>query len=281
MDIINFTLCFFILSVWFKAKAETIPTDITFTDTMLTETAEVVTIPLCDANETCQPVTPDFAAGAFSAFSVIIVSEFGDKTFFIAVVLALSHSVISVFGGAMLALILMTALSAGLGLVSSLIPVIWMHYLSALLFFLFGIKMLREGYLMSSTAGKEEFEGVQRDLDTKMAAKAKDLEAGSPKSVIRWVFLEAFVMTFLAEWGDRSQITTVILAAKHSVVGVVLGAVLGHAVCTLVAVMGGKIVADRISLRVVTIVGGILFLAFAVYSLLGIADNSSPPLSSS
>ncbi|XP_035226283.1 transmembrane protein 165-like isoform X2 [Stegodyphus dumicola] len=248
MDIINFTLCFFILSVWFKAKAETIPTDITFTDTMLTETAEVVTIPLCDANETCQPVTPDFAAGAFSAFSVIIVSEFGDKTFFIAVVLALSHSVISVFGGAMLALILMTALS---------------------------------GYLMSSTAGKEEFEGVQRDLDTKMAAKAKDLEAGSPKSVIRWVFLEAFVMTFLAEWGDRSQITTVILAAKHSVVGVVLGAVLGHAVCTLVAVMGGKIVADRISLRVVTIVGGILFLAFAVYSLLGIADNSSPPLSSS
>ena len=29
------------------------------------------------------------------------------------------------------------------------------------------------------------------------------------------VFLEAFVLTFLAEWGDRSQIATISLAAQH------------------------------------------------------------------
>lgn len=33
------------------------------------------------------------------------------------------------------------------------------------------------------------------------------------KTFISPVFLEAFVLTFLAEWGDRSQITTIILAA--------------------------------------------------------------------
>ena len=30
------------------------------------------------------------------------------------------------------------------------------------------------------------------------------------------IFLEAFVLTFLAEWGDRSQITTIALAAHKN-----------------------------------------------------------------
>lgn len=29
------------------------------------------------------------------------------------------------------------------------------------------------------------------------------------------VFIETFTMTFLAEWGDRSQISTIILAARE------------------------------------------------------------------
>ena len=29
------------------------------------------------------------------------------------------------------------------------------------------------------------------------------------------IFLQAFSLTFLAEWGDRSQITTIILAARE------------------------------------------------------------------
>lgn len=29
------------------------------------------------------------------------------------------------------------------------------------------------------------------------------------------IFLQAFSMTFLAEWGDRSQLTTIILGARE------------------------------------------------------------------
>lgn len=34
-------------------------------------------------------------------------------------------------------------------------------------------------------------------------------------SLISRIFIQAFTLTFLAEWGDRSQLTTIILAARE------------------------------------------------------------------
>ena len=78
---------------------------------------------------------------------------------------------------------------------------------------------------------------------------------------------QAFTLTFLAEWGDRSQIATVALAASKNPFGVVLGGLIGHAFCTGLAVIGGKMLAAKISERTVAIIGGILFLIFGVTSI--------------
>lgn len=34
-------------------------------------------------------------------------------------------------------------------------------------------------------------------------------------AVVSRIFIQAFTMTFLAEWGDRSQIATVVMAARE------------------------------------------------------------------
>ena len=50
--------------------------------------------------------------------------------------------------------------------------------------------------------------------------------------------------------------------------GVTVGGVLGHAICTGGAVIGGRMLAARISQRTVAIAGGCLFLTFAVHNAL-------------
>lgn len=77
-----------------------------------------------------------------------------------------------------------------------------------------------------------------------------------------WV--QTFVMTLLGEWGDRSQIATIALAAGQDYWFVTIGAVLGHAACTGVAVVGGRMMAGWISMRKVTLCGAGVFLGFAV-----------------
>jgi putative Ca2+/H+ antiporter (TMEM165/GDT1 family) len=63
-----------------------------------------------------------------------------------------------------------------------------------------------------------------------------------------WV--QTFVMTFLGEWGDRSQIATIAMAAGSDYWWVTAGAVIGHGCCTAIAVVGGRAIAGKVSMRV-------------------------------
>lgn len=218
-----------------------------------------------------------------ASISVIIVSELGDKTFFIAAIMAMRYNRLTVLAGAMLALGLMTCLSVLFGYATTIIPRIYTYYVSTALFAIFGVRMLREGLKMSPDEGQEELEEVQAEIKkkdeelqrTKLLNGAPDIEAGSGNTVPqkKWhsfispIFLQALTLTFLAEWGDRSQLTTIILAAREDPFGVAVGGTLGHCLCTGLAVIGGRMIAQKISVRTVTIIGGIVFLAFALSAL--------------
>ncbi|CAB3249709.1 unnamed protein product [Arctia plantaginis] len=219
-----------------------------------------------------------FWKGFLASLSVVIVSELGDKTFFIAAIMAMKHPRIIVFAGAISALVLMTILSAAFGSIATVIPRIYTHYISAALFAIFGIKMLRDGFKMDPNEGQEELEEVQSELKRREDQEEKEetldmLELGQAENrrrkrnaVIR-VLLQAASLTFLAEWGDRSQLATVVLATREHPIGVIIGGSLGHALCTGLAVIGGRMVASKISVRTVTIIGGLVFLFFAVSAL--------------
>ncbi|QSJ21044.1 TMEM165/GDT1 family protein [Nostoc sp. UHCC 0702] len=195
---------------------------------------------------------------AFTAGLLLItVSELGDKTFFIAVILAMHHSRRLVFTGVIAALAAMTILSVILGQTVSLLPKIYIYYAEIVLFIAFGIKLLYQARKMPAACDTEVVE------EAEAAVKQADLQL--PKRKSHWAILtEAFVLTFMAEWGDRTQIATIALAAGNNPIGVTTGAILGHAICAAIAVIGGKMIAGRISERQLTFIGGCLFLIFGV-----------------
>jgi len=214
----------------------------------------------------------NFLHGFLAALSVIIVSELGDKTFFIAAILSMKHPRLTVFAGAILSLAIMHIMASFFGYATTVIPRIYTYYISSVLFAIFGFKMLHEGYHMSANEAQEELEEVGEELRKKEEQDKKgSLESGGARgaehsafSFLSKIFVQSFTMTMLAEWGDRSQLATVILAAREDVYGVCLGGILGHALCTGLAVLGGRIIATRISVRTVTLIGGFVFILFAL-----------------
>ena len=106
---------------------------------------------------------------------------------------------------------------------------------------------------------------LQMEREARQARKKGKKDASS--FLLSPVLVETFVITFLAEWGDRSQIATIGLAASSDPVGVTIGGIAGHAVCTGAAVIGGRHMAEHISERAVAIAGGVLFCLFGAHSL--------------
>lgn len=198
---------------------------------------------------------------AFTAGLLLItISELGDKTFFIAAILAMRHRRRYVFIGAIAALALMTVLSVLFGQVAALLPQVYVQWAETILFLAFGVKLLIDARRLSDQPNVEEQEEaltVVKNADEKLPKRHSGLA----------VILQAFSLTFIAEWGDRTQFTTIALAAANNPVGVTFGAIVGHAICAAIAVACGKFICGRISERTIALIGGSLFLIFGLIGL--------------
>lgn len=223
----------------------------------------------------------------YMAISMILVSEIGDKTFLIAALMSMRYPKLVVFTSAFSSLAVMTVL---LGIVGHALPGLvserLTHFLAAILFVIFGVNLLREGLAMSKDAGVgEEMAEVEEELQaTNMNSHLDNMESGGNKSlsfnsvlnstllrakdtasmVLSPVWIQVFVMTFLGEWGDRSQIATIAMAAGSDYWTVIMGAVVGHCICTAAAVTGGQLLATKISMRNVTLGGAAAFFIFSI-----------------
>lgn len=210
-------------------------------------------------------------SGFFAALSLIFACEIGDKTFFIAALLAMKCGRLISFLGSTVSLAVMTVISVCIGYAVQRVPTAVEsseaigRYLSAASLLYFGAKMLLAA-LKSGDAGGDEFEEAEESV-----AEAEQSGSISSKGASAWrSFVEVAGIIFIAEWGDRSMLATIALGAAQSPVGVAGGAILGHVIATAIAVVGGAALSERISERTVGLIGGALFIVFAAATLLGV-----------
>ncbi len=128
------------------------------------------------------------------------------------------------------------------GIVTSLLSPFNTRLISILMFSSFGLMMVYDGMSMEKERDQDDIE-VLKDDYTESRFFKKTFSILSP------VFLQSFSLTFLEEWGDRSQLATVLLAARENIWGICVGGILGHALCTALAVVGGRILAKKISVK--------------------------------
>lgn len=214
-------------------------------------------------------------SGFTAAFTLIFVSEIGDKTFFIAALLAMQYQRALVLLGSMAALSLMTIVSVILGRIFQSVPAQFQttlpigEYSAVALLAFFGFKSIKDALALPDNANGN----LQGNSESGELAEAEELvkekvskNLTSPLEVL-W---KSFSLVFFAEWGDRSMLATIALGAAQSPLGVASGAIAGHLIATAFAILGGAFLANYLSEKLVGLLGGVLFLLFAAATLFGV-----------
>jgi len=178
------------------------------------------------------------------SMGVVALGEIGDKTQLLALMLSVRfRKPLPIIAGIVVATLANHALAGWLGnLARAALPPDVLRWVVALSFFAVAL----------------------------WALKPDTLDDGEPPPMSRWgVFGVTAVAFFVAEVGDKTQVATMVLAARFdSLLAVILGTTLGMLIADVPVVLIGKSASSRIPFKAVRIAAAIVFAALGVFALL-------------
>lgn len=178
-----------------------------------------------------------------AVFPIIFLGELPDKTMFASLVMATRGRPLQVWLGAAVAFVVHVAIAVTLGLaIFALLPHRAVEGIVTVMFLFGAAYAWREG------ARDEE-------------------EVATNEASRHGVVATSFIVIFIAEWGDLTQILTVNLAAKyHSPLSVALGAVLALWAVAAIAVASGQTLLRYVNVSTLRKITAGVLLLLAGYS---------------
>ncbi|MGQ9517167.1 MAG: TMEM165/GDT1 family protein [Anaerolineae bacterium] len=196
-----------------------------------------------------------------SAFSLLLLAELGDKTQLAVLTQVCKYrTVLPVFLGGLLALTLLTGIGVAFGqAVGLLLPADIIRRAAALLFLLMGLYL---AYQMARQAGQSDSAPVcDTDVIQPPAERRREWAA----------FSSTFVLIFLAELGDKTQLASISLASKSSSPWMVfLGASLALSVVTAVGALFGQGLSRLVPERTLRFAAAAAFIVLGVLIWYGV-----------
>jgi Ca2+/H+ antiporter, TMEM165/GDT1 family len=183
----------------------------------------------------------------FSTFGVVFIAELPDKTALASLILASRYPVRQVVLGAWLAFLVQTAVALVAGGVLALLPLQPVHIAAGLSFLAFAVLALRRRL-------------PDRDLPNKHTRVAP--------------WMASFLVIFVAEWGDLTQLATAALVAMTGQpISVAIGAIAALWLVTVLAAVAGARLANVLEPSVVSRVSAALFASVGVFVLASAARS--------
>jgi putative Ca2+/H+ antiporter (TMEM165/GDT1 family) len=197
-----------------------------------------------------------------TAFILIVPVELPDKTFVATLVLATRYRPLLVWIGVGLAFGVQTLVAVTLGRVITELPHRPVVAAAAVLFLIGGIVLLR-----GATKADEDEAETEAEFSGKGRAGVTGLRA----------ITTSFVVLFVAEWGDLSQLlTAAVVVQRGHPVSVFVGAWSALLVVSALGAVAGRLLLRRVKLSTIRRVGGCVCLLFAVLAGLQAAGVDIP-----
>ncbi|HEX2909903.1 MAG TPA: TMEM165/GDT1 family protein [Chloroflexia bacterium] len=185
----------------------------------------------------------------FSIFGFIFVAELPDKTALASLVLATRYKPLVVFTGAAAAFVVQSLVAISVGSLVSLLPQELVHRLAGLLFLIFAFFMWRRNQ-------EDEEHRLGEEVNTTSFLKGS------------WA---AFLVVFIAEWGDLTQLATATLEAKYrDPLSVFLGATLALWAVAALAIVIGNRANTFLNPRITQKIAAIIFALLGIVLLIGL-----------
>ena len=197
---------------------------------------------------------------ALTAFLLIFPIELPDKTFVATLVLATRYRPLPVWLGVIAAFAVQTVVAVTLGGLIGRLPRTPVELFAGLMFVTGGVILIRG-------AGRADAEEAETE---------EEFEAKTQPGIHGWRVVGAsFLVLFVAEWGDLSQLLTASLVVKYQdPVSVGVGAFVALATVSALGALLGRTLLKRIRLATIRRVGGGLCLLLGAASLLHVANAS-------
>ncbi|RUO19660.1 hypothetical protein CWE08_09525 [Aliidiomarina iranensis] len=181
----------------------------------------------------------------FAALFAVAAAELGDKTQFLALLLAARYPKqrMALIAGMMLGMILMHGVASVLGYyLGDFLAVDWLSYVVGALFILMGLAILRP------------------EREEKVDSNSKFLHLGA--------FFAALLLLSVSEIADKSQIVTMMLAAHYqSIFPVAAGAVVGMNLILIPVIFFGAWITNRVPMKMVRIFGCVVFVSLGLLAI--------------